>query len=103
MKVSPADFLNILGQVYEQAVRQKIEKNLQAEMVKRFEPASKRYPSDPRMFLYLGDAHAGMEEKEQANGAYRNAIKLAQSGKGPFSMEERKEFIQKVTDRLKGL
>ena len=90
----PVDFLNVLGQVYEQAVRKKVAKDLQAEMLKVFEPASKRYPSDPRMFLYLGEAHAGMEDKDQANAAYRNAISLAQNGKGPFSQEERKEFIQ---------
>ena len=95
----------MIGQVYEQAILKKVEpdKDLQAEMLKRFEPAAKRYPSDPRMYLYLGEAHAGLKDKQLAQGDFLNALKLAQKGKGSFTPEERKEFIEKVSERMKGI
>jgi predicted Zn-dependent protease len=99
----PVEYLDTLGQVYQQALNKKVENDLAAEMLKRFESASKRYPSDPRMFVYLGDAHAGLKEKQQAEKAYNTAIKLVQGSKGSLSPQQRALFIGKIQEKLNGL
>jgi predicted Zn-dependent protease len=98
-----AEFLNILGQIYVEAIHSKVEKNLPEEMVKIFEAASKRYPSDPRILYFLGVAHSELAEKEQAGDALNNALRLARAGKGPLTDDQRKELIEKITVSMKGI
>jgi cytochrome c-type biogenesis protein CcmH/NrfG len=100
-KLTP-ECLDVLGKVFLKANPKQAEENLLAEMVKVFEAASRQYPFDPRCFLHLGQAHAGLAENEEAAKAYQNALQLAQAGKGPFSVAERKEFIRKTTELLMG-
>jgi hypothetical protein len=66
-------FLSTLGYVYEKADRPE----LYPKMRDTFLPAVKRYPSDPRMHLYLGVAYAGMNDNLNARNALRTAIALA--------------------------
>jgi tetratricopeptide (TPR) repeat protein len=97
----PAEFLDILGNVYFQAI--KVEKNLPEEMVKIFEAASKRYPSDPRLLFFLGVAHAQLAEKDQARDALNNALRLLQAGKGPLTDDQRQKLIQRISVSMKDI
>jgi tetratricopeptide (TPR) repeat protein len=99
----PAEFLDVLGKVYVQAIHANVDKNLPEEMVKIFETASKRYPSDPRILFFLGVAYAELKEKGQASDALKNALRLAKAGKGPLTTDQREKLIQKITDSMNGI
>ena len=96
-----ADFLNIVGEVYEQALRKKVEQDLQPKMLQIFDLASKRYQSDPRMFLYfrrgLRPGRQGTSQRGFSDGAA-----TGEGGQGPAFGGAAKEFIQKVGERMSG-
>jgi tetratricopeptide (TPR) repeat protein len=96
----PADFLNILGKVYVQAIRKKVENNLAEEMTKIFDVAGERYPSDPRILFFKGFAHAELSEKDKASDALSHALRLAKEGKGRLTQDQRKELIQRISERM---
>ncbi|MCE9530046.1 MAG: tetratricopeptide repeat protein, partial [Planctomycetes bacterium] len=101
-RLSP-EFLDTLGKVYREAALQKVEPGLYGKMEKVFRDASRQFPSDPRMQLHLAEAHVGLADRVRATQEYEKALALAREGKGPFSETERREFIQKILDRMKGL
>jgi predicted Zn-dependent protease len=86
----PVEVLDTLGLVY---------KNLgkpeqQAEMRELFETARVRYPNDPRMYLHLGNAYAGLKDPSKARTMFATAITLAnQKTRSPLSPEERQAVI----------
>ncbi|MFO0970111.1 MAG: tetratricopeptide repeat protein [Gemmataceae bacterium] len=65
-----ASFLDTLGVIYTALNR----KDLYPEMRDLFEPAVRRYPADPRMYLYLGHAYRGLNEAARAQAMYAAAI-----------------------------
>ncbi len=82
------DVLDTLGVVY----RSQNKPELAAEMRDLFEAARKRYPTDPRIYLYLGHAYASLNEVSAAQGMFATAIELAGSkGKVHLSADRRKE------------
>lgn len=69
----PADFLDTLGNIYSKLHRSE----LYPHMRTLFEAAVRRYPNDPRMYLYLAHAQAALGERSQALENYNIAIRLA--------------------------
>ena len=67
------------------------------EMRDTFEAARERHPRDPRMYLYLAHAYAGLLETEKADRLYTTAIDLAR-GAGPrmLSAQKSKEIIDEA-------
>ena len=60
-----------------------------------FAAASKRHPHDPRMYLYLGHAYAGLGEPDRAAELYATAVALAgPRGRSLLNSTERQEVIQ---------
>jgi predicted Zn-dependent protease len=68
----PPDFLDTLGSVYLRLNRA----DRFPEMRTTFEAATRRYPTDPRMFLYLGHALAATGERSKALEAFDEAVRL---------------------------
>jgi tetratricopeptide (TPR) repeat protein len=97
------DFLNVVGAVLAEASRKKIDAEAPAQMKSIFEAASRRYPTDPRVFAHLGEALNDLAEKPKASVAFQNALRLAREGKGPLSAQERRDLIQKLNDRMRDL
>jgi tetratricopeptide (TPR) repeat protein len=86
----PVELLDTLGMVYRNLDRPE----QQAEMRDLFEAARVRYPSDPRMYLHLGNAYAGLREVSKAKTMYAAAITLAnQKTRSLLSPEERQAVI----------
>jgi Tfp pilus assembly protein PilF len=84
------EFLDTAGSVYEKLARAE----LYAEMRDLFETARRRYPRDPRMFLHLGNAYAGLEETAKATAMYTAAIALAgPQGRNSLSQAQRDQVI----------
>jgi predicted Zn-dependent protease len=74
----PADFLDTIGVVY-----LKLNKSERfAEMRTIFEAAARRYPADPRMYLYLGHAQAALGERSKALESLDAATRLAGTKNG---------------------
>jgi hypothetical protein len=97
------EFLDVLGKVFDRAVKKKAEPHLPEKMLDIFERASRRYPSDPRMALHRAEAHSALSQDQEADDAYRTALKLAENGRGLLSPIERKEMIEKIQLHLKKL
>jgi tetratricopeptide (TPR) repeat protein len=74
------------------------------EMRDTFEAARERHPRDPRMYLYLAHAYAGLLETEKADRLYTTAIDLAR-GAGPrmLSAQKSKEIIDEAQAAQKKL
>jgi uncharacterized protein HemY len=86
----PAELLDTIGSVY--TALNKPEYN--TEMRDLFETAKVRYPNDPRMYLYLGNAYAGLRDMAKAKSLYATAISLAnQKTRSVLSPEERQAVI----------
>jgi predicted Zn-dependent protease len=94
------EFLDTLGVIY-----QKLGKpELYPEMRDLFESARKRYPNDPRVYLYLGNAHASLKEPSKAKEMLSTAIALAGSPtKTSLSQSEREEVLQAARAALQKL
>jgi tetratricopeptide (TPR) repeat protein len=64
------------------------------EMVSLFESARIRYPSDPRPYLYLGHAYAGLNQPATARNMYAAAIRLARQDRcHELNPQKREEVI----------
>lgn len=75
----PADFLDTIGLVY---TKLPPTPDRAAEMRALFEAAARRYPTDPRMRLFLGHALAATGDRSKALEAYREAVRLARLKNG---------------------
>jgi Tfp pilus assembly protein PilF len=69
----PAELLDTFGEVYKALDKP----DLYPEMRAMFEAARVRYPNDPRMYLHLANAYAGLGDKAKARSLYAAAISLA--------------------------
>jgi tetratricopeptide (TPR) repeat protein len=87
------EFLDTLGLIYT-----KMEKgSLYADMRDVFEAARHRWPHDPRICAYLGNAYAGLLEMDRAERWYAAAIEIAnKSGQQFLSPQQCKEVIDEV-------
>lgn len=84
----PADFLDTIGVVYA-----KLDQPAKyPEMKALFEAAVRRYPDDPRMYLYLGLAQSGTGEKSKALENLDAATRLA-GGKNSLPEDQNKSVI----------
>jgi predicted Zn-dependent protease len=94
----PADFLDTIGAVYYKLNRT----DKFPEMQVLFEAATKRYPMDPRMFMFLAHAQAAQGDKARAMENYRIALRIA-SVKNSISEEQNKACIKACEEALKKL
>ncbi len=94
----PAEFLDTIGVIYKKLNRT----DLFAEMRTIFEAAVRRYPADPRMYLYLADAQAGLGERSKALENYDMAFRLA-SGKTALPPDQVKMVLDGVAEGRKRL
>jgi tetratricopeptide (TPR) repeat protein len=85
----PAEFLDTIGAIYMKLK----DADRMTEMRSLFDAAARRYPSDPRMLLYLGHAQAQVGEKSKALVSLDAAIKLA-GEKNSISPEENKRVVE---------
>jgi Tfp pilus assembly protein PilF len=69
----PADFLDTIGTVYLKLN----DANKFPEMRDTFEGAVKRYPTDPRMHSFLGQAYAAIGDNTNAVKSLKTAVRLA--------------------------
>jgi hypothetical protein len=69
----PLAFLDTLGLIY----RNLNKPELFEEMRLLFDDARRTYPTDPRVYLYLGDAYAGLGQTRAADTNYAAAISLS--------------------------
>jgi Flp pilus assembly protein TadD len=70
---------------------------LYAEMRDDFELARKRYPREPRVYLYLGHAYAGLGDSDRAEKNYRKTLELlGRAGVKNVAAQERKELIAEI-------
>jgi predicted Zn-dependent protease len=94
------EFLDTLGVIY-----QKLGKpELYPEMRDLFEAARKRYPSDPRVYLYLGNAYASLQERNKAQEMFLTATALSgPTAKNSLSVTERQEVLDAVKEAQKKL
>ena len=88
----PADFLDTVGVIYSKLQRT----DLYPEMRSLFEAAIRRYPTDPRMYLYLAHAQAALGERSKALENYDQAIRLA-SNNCPLPPDQVKAVLQAAT------
>jgi tetratricopeptide (TPR) repeat protein len=89
----PVSFLDTIGVVYGRV--NKPEKFL--EMKDIFETAIKRYPLDPRMYMYLGEAQAALGDKSRAAGNFDSALRLASPDiRNGLSDSDRATVVQTV-------
>ncbi len=96
----PVYFLDTLGLIYTRTN----EEALYAELRDDFEIARKRYPREPRVYLYLGHAYAGLRDSDKAEKIYRKTLELLDRGDGKKMMaQERKELIAEVETARKKL
>lgn len=96
----PAELLDTFGEVY--AALNKPE--YFTEMRDMFEAARARYPNDPRMYLHLGNAYAGLQDFAKARSMYAAAISLAsQPARSSLKPEERDAVIQQAKEKQNAL
>lgn len=88
----PAEFLDTIGVIYSKLQRS----DLYPEMRSIFEAAIRRYPADPRMYLYLAHAQAALGERSKAIENYDAAIRLA-SNNCPLPPEQAKAVLHAAT------
>jgi predicted Zn-dependent protease len=94
------EFLDTLGVVYTKMGKA----SLYPEMRDLFEAARRRYPHDPRMYMYLGHAYAGLQETGQAERLYAMAVEVARkSGRQFLTPEQCQEVIAEVETAQKAL
>ena len=94
----PADFLDTIGVVYMKLNRS----DRFQEMRSIFDAATKRYPGDPRMYLFLGQAQAALGERSKALESLDAATRLAGTKNG-LPAEQNKVVIQKAAAALQKL
>jgi predicted Zn-dependent protease len=94
----PADFLDTIGAVYVKLNRT----DKFPEMQVLFDAATKRYPLDPRMFMFLAHAQAALGDKIRAMENYRTALRIA-GIKNTITEEQNKACIKACEEALKKL
>jgi tetratricopeptide (TPR) repeat protein len=94
----PADFLDTVGVIYSKLQCP----DLYPEMRSIFEAAIRRYPTDPRMYLYLAHAQAALGERSKALENYDQAIRLA-SNNCPLPPDQVKAVLHAATQALQKL
>jgi tetratricopeptide (TPR) repeat protein len=88
-----ADFLDTVGIIYEKLNKTE----LYPEMRELFEAARLRYPNDPRVYLYLGIAYAGLQETAKAEEMLTAAVTLSgPQSKSNLKPEERAEVLERA-------
>jgi predicted Zn-dependent protease len=90
----PVEFLDTIGTVY-------VKLNDPAksqEMRETFEGAVKRYPKDPRMLTYLGQAYATLGQRSQALASFDTAIKLTTDPTVTGLTDEQKQEAKKAAE-----
>lgn len=96
----PADLLDTFGEVYEALNKPEHF----AAMRDMFEAARIRYPNDPRMFLHLGNAYAGLQDFTKARSMYAAAISLAsQPARSTLKEEDRKAVLEQAKAKQSAL
>lgn len=100
------EFLDTIGLVY--AAQVKAEKPEEArkmaeEMRKVFEPATRRYPTDPRMQFWLAEGYTGLGETAKALARYEAAAKLCEVPVRGMSDDERKAVREQADAKRKKL
>ncbi|HEY7326115.1 MAG TPA: tetratricopeptide repeat protein [Gemmataceae bacterium] len=94
------ELLDTLGVVYTKMGKG----SLYPEMRDLFEDARQRFPHDPRMYLYLGHAYAGLLETDRANRFYGSAAEVAaKTGRQFLSPEKCQEVIAEAKAAQKKL
>jgi len=95
-----AEFLDTLGVV----LRKVNTPEALADMRDVFESARRRYPTDPRICLYLGCAYAGLQQNGKAQEMFNLALNLAgPKAKNGLSAEQRQGVVQEVEQARKQL
>jgi predicted Zn-dependent protease len=95
-----AEFLDTLGAV----LRKVGTPEALVDMREVFEAARRRYPTDPRVCLYLGCAYAGVQQTNKAQDMFSAALALAgPNAKNGLSAEQRQTLIQEVEQAQKKL
>jgi hypothetical protein len=91
-RINP-EVLDTLGLVYQKLAKPE----LYPEMRDVFEAARKRYPLDPRMTFFLGEAFAGLGEKKRAQEMYDATVLQADAkARSTLSLPQRQEVLQAV-------
>jgi Tfp pilus assembly protein PilF len=94
----PLELLDTFG-----AIHRNLEKpELNAEMRDLFQAAVTRYKSDPRMYLHLGRAYAGLKDKTKANDMFATAISMSKS-RSTLPTAQRQSVIQEAEAEQKKL
>jgi tetratricopeptide (TPR) repeat protein len=94
------ELLDTLGVVYTKMGKG----SLYPEMRDLFEGARQRFPHDPRMYLYLGHAYAGLLETDRADRFYASAAEVAaKTGRQFLSPEKCQEVIAEAKAAQKKL
>jgi tetratricopeptide (TPR) repeat protein len=94
------ELLDTLGVVYTKMGKGA----LYPEMRDLFETARQRYPHDPRPYMYLGHAYAGLLEPERADQLYASAVEIAgTTGRQFLSPEKCEKVIAEVKAAQKKL
>jgi tetratricopeptide (TPR) repeat protein len=97
-----SEVLDTLGTVYQRISDPSPE--LTQEMIGVFERASKRYPRDGRIYLYLGLAHAAAKDSEKAAQALQSAAALAKDAENiSMSQDQRDMVLREVAAAAKRL
>jgi hypothetical protein len=92
------EFLDAIGAVYRKVNTPEICDRMKL----LFEEARQRYPTDPRMRLFLGHAYAGTGDKSRARAMYAAAISLAgQEGITRLSKAKREAVAREAKEALK--
>ncbi len=94
------EFLDTLGIIYTKLGNG----SLYPEMRDLFEVARQRYPYDPRNYMYLAHAYAGLQEAGRAERLYEMALDVAsKSGRGFLTSKQCDEVIAEVKAAQKKL
>jgi hypothetical protein len=94
----PPDFLDTIGVVYRKLDRA----DRYTEMRELFEAAARRYPTDPRMHLFLGEAQAALKENSRAMATLDTAVRLAtQPAPGVRLTDEQKKEVLQTAEAVK--
>jgi Tfp pilus assembly protein PilF len=94
------EFLDTLGEIY----RRLKTPDAYEEMRDLFEAARHTHPSDPRVYLYLGEAHAGLKNLAGAREMFATAIALSgPEAKNSLSPDDRARVLKEAEAARKAL
>jgi tetratricopeptide (TPR) repeat protein len=93
------DVLDTLGTIHQKLAGAGPEVNKQ--MAQTFESASKRYPRDGRMYLYLAWAQAGLKDNAKASTSLASALALAKDAENPGMSEPQREMVIREVEAMR--